>query len=81
MGKGLVGAVLVTGMQGALSESKTFLDTWTLVMGVLFVLVVLFLPSGLAGLIGQLLAKIRPGDGHGPNGKIDMNPSHPKEIA
>jgi urea transport system permease protein len=47
-------------VQGALSESKTFLDTWTLVMGVLFVLVVLFLPSGLAGLIGQLLAKIRP---------------------
>jgi urea transport system permease protein len=76
-----VGAVLVTGMQGALSESKTFLDTWTLVMGVLFVLVVLFLPSGLAGLIGQLLAKIRPGDGHGPNGKIDLKSSHPKEIA
>ena len=50
-------------------------------MGVLFVLVVLFLPSGLAGLIGQLLAKIRPGDGHGPNGKIDLKSSHPKEIA
>ena len=30
-------------------RSKTFLDTWTLVMGALFVLVVLFLPSGLAG--------------------------------
>ncbi len=76
-----VGAVLVTGMQGALSESKTFLDTWTLVMGILFVLVVLFLPSGLAGLIGQLLAKIRPGNNHGPNGKIDLKSSHPKEIA
>ena len=75
-----VGAVLVTGMQGALSESKTFLDTWTLVMGVLFVLVVLFLPSGLAGLIGQLLAKIRPGDGHGQNGTVDAKSSHPKEI-
>lgn len=45
-----LGAVLVAGMQGALSESKAFLETWTLVMGGLFVLVVLFLPKGLAGL-------------------------------
>jgi urea transport system permease protein len=45
-----LGAVLVAGMQGALSESAAFLETWTLVMGALFVLVVLFLPTGLAGL-------------------------------
>lgn len=45
-----LGAVLVAGMQGALSESAAFLETWTLVMGILFVLVVLFLPKGLAGL-------------------------------
>lgn len=44
-----LGAVLVAGVQGALSESKAFLETWTLVMGALFVLVVLFLPKGLAG--------------------------------
>jgi urea transport system permease protein len=44
-----LGAVLVAGMQGALSESAAFLETWTLVMGALFVLVVLFLPKGLAG--------------------------------
>jgi urea transport system permease protein len=46
----MLGAILVTGVQGALSESEIFLDTWTLVMGALFVLVVLFLPKGLAGL-------------------------------
>lgn len=46
----MIGAVLVAGMQGALSESETFLETWTLVMGAMFVLVVLFLPNGLAGL-------------------------------
>ena len=45
-----LGAVLVAGMQGALSESAAFLETWTLVIGALFVLVVLFLPKGLAGL-------------------------------
>lgn len=47
----LIGAILIAGMQGALSESEAFLDSWTLVMGVTFVLVVLFLPNGLAGLV------------------------------
>ncbi|MCP4383515.1 MAG: urea ABC transporter permease subunit UrtC [Hyphomicrobiales bacterium] len=50
----LLGALVVTGVQGALSESEAFLDTWTLVMGVLFVLVVLFLPKGLAGAFEML---------------------------
>ncbi|WP_439529272.1 urea ABC transporter permease subunit UrtC [Pannonibacter sp.] len=47
----LLGAILIAGMQGALSESEAFLESWTLVMGVTFVLVVLFLPNGLAGLV------------------------------
>jgi urea transport system permease protein len=75
------GAVLVTGVQGALSESKIFLDTWTLVMGILFVLVVLFLPSGLAGLISQLLGKIWPASGHSRNETIDVKSNRPEEIA
>ncbi|HKU94761.1 MAG TPA: urea ABC transporter permease subunit UrtC [Vineibacter sp.] len=54
-----LGAVLVAGMQGALSESKTFLETWTLVMGGLFVIVVLFLPKGLAGIAELLSARLR----------------------
>ncbi|MGE0005097.1 MAG: urea ABC transporter permease subunit UrtC [Parvibaculaceae bacterium] len=54
----LLGAILVAGMQGALSESEVFLDTWTLVMGALFVLVVLFLPNGLASLGEMLVEKI-----------------------
>jgi urea transport system permease protein len=45
----MLGAMLVTGVQGALSESEAFLETWTLVMGGLFVLIVLFMPKGLAG--------------------------------
>ncbi len=53
-----LGAVLVAGMQGALSESKTFLETWTLVMGGLFVIVVLFLPKGLAGIAELLSARV-----------------------
>src|SRR6202000_1722265 len=45
-----LGAVLVAGVQGALSDSAAFLDIWTLIMGALFILTVLFLPKGLAGL-------------------------------
>lgn len=55
----LLGAILVAGVQGALSESAAFLETWTLVMGGLFVLIVLFLPKGLAGLVSSLWTLIR----------------------
>jgi len=51
-----LGAVVVAGMQGFLSEDKTFLESWTLIMGAVFVLVVLFLPKGLAG-IGEAVAE------------------------
>jgi urea transport system permease protein len=47
-----LGALVVTGVQGSLSDSPTFLDTWMLVMGALFIIVVLFLPNGLVSLIG-----------------------------
>jgi urea transport system permease protein len=53
----MLGALVVTGTQGALSESETFLDSWTLVMGLLFVLVVLFLPKGIAGAVETLTAR------------------------
>jgi hypothetical protein len=50
-------------------------------MGVLFVLVVLFLPSGLAGLISQLVAKVWPTNGHRREEVIDMKSTPPEEIA
>ena len=54
----MLGALVVTGVQGALSKSEAFLETWTLVMGVLFVLVVLFLPKGLAGAFEMLSRRL-----------------------
>lgn len=51
-----IGALIVTGVQGALSESETFLESWMLIMGGLFVLVVLFLPKGIAGAFEMLTA-------------------------
>jgi len=50
----MLGAIVVTGMQGALSESEIFLETWMLIMGFIFVIVVLFLPKGLAGAVESL---------------------------
>jgi urea transport system permease protein len=58
-----LGAVLVAGMQGALSESAAFVETWTLVMGGLFILVVIFLPKGLAGLAQTIKARLSRGEG------------------
>ncbi len=59
-----LGAIIVAGMQNVLSEQRAFLETWTLIMGAIFVLVVLFLPKGLAGLseaIGARLDRSRAG--------------------
>ncbi len=61
-----LGAIVVTGMQGALSESETFLDTWSLIMGFAFVLVVLFMPKGLAGAVEALFDRVF---GKGERGK------------
>ena len=53
-----LGAIIVAGMQNVLSEQRAFLETWTLIMGVIFVLVVLFLPKGLAGLSEAIGARL-----------------------
>jgi urea transport system permease protein len=55
-----LGAMLIGGMQGFLSENKAFLDTWTLIMGAIFVLIVLLLPKGLAGLAEMGAVRLLP---------------------
>lgn len=61
----VLGAIIVTGMQGTLSETEAFLETWTLIMGGVFVLVVLLLPKGLAGLAALALRRRGPGTEEG----------------
>ena len=69
----MLGAIIVTGVQGALSESEAFLETWTLIMGALFVLVVLFLPKGLAGALEMLRSRFGR-NAHGPiDDRLDMS--------
>lgn len=52
-----LGAIVITSGQGFLSETEIFLHTWTLVMGLIFVLTVIFLPKGLAGFFEKYLKK------------------------
>ncbi|MCB1754261.1 MAG: urea ABC transporter permease subunit UrtC [Gammaproteobacteria bacterium] len=47
-----IGAIAVNAAQGSLSES--FLDTWQLILGALFILVVLFLPNGLISIFDEI---------------------------
>lgn len=54
-----LGAILVTGIQGTLSETPAFLDTWMLIMGAIFIAVVLFLPNGLISLIDVVPRALR----------------------
>ncbi len=66
-----LGAIIVTGMQGALSESEIFLDTWMLIMGLVFVVVVLFLPKGLAG-AAEMIADRLFGNGKAAEAKLPV---------
>ncbi len=54
-----IGAIFVTGVQGALSESQVFLKSWSLLMGLLFIAVVLFLPRGIAGAAQDIARRLR----------------------
>lgn len=54
----MLGAIIVVGIQGSLSESEIFLETWTLVMGFIFVMVVLFMPKGIAGAFESLVNRL-----------------------
>lgn len=55
----IIGAFLIQGGQSYLGDS--FLNTWILILGFFFILVVRFLPSGLAGLLEMALARIPVG--------------------
>lgn len=45
-----VGAIAISLIETTASESETFQEAWRLIIGFIFVIVVLFLPRGLAGL-------------------------------
>jgi urea transport system permease protein len=50
-----IGAILINTIEATASESEIFQEAWKLIIGVIFVLVVLYMPRGLAGLARDLL--------------------------
>ncbi|MDQ0315767.1 urea ABC transporter permease subunit UrtC [Amorphus orientalis] len=44
-----IGAILINTIEASISETEMFVEAWKAIIGLIFVLVVLFLPRGLAG--------------------------------
>ena len=53
-----LGAILINTIEASVSESEIFQESWRLIIGVIFVLVVLHLPRGLAGLAQDMLTRV-----------------------
>ena len=46
-----IGAILINSIEASVSETKSLVEAWKVIIGLLFVLTVLYLPRGLAGLV------------------------------
>jgi urea transport system permease protein len=53
-----VGAILINTVEASISESQTFMEAWKVAIGLMFVLVVLYLPRGLAGVVKDVVARL-----------------------
>ncbi|WP_237479372.1 urea ABC transporter permease subunit UrtC [Lichenibacterium dinghuense] len=58
-----IGAILINMAEAGMSETQSLVESWRAIIGLIFILVVLFLPRGLAGLaddaLGALLGRRR----------------------
>ncbi|MPQ94941.1 urea ABC transporter permease subunit UrtC [Thioclava sp. JE_KL1] len=52
-----IGAILINTVEATVSETEIFKEAWKLIIGGIFVLVVLYLPNGLAGIARDLLGR------------------------
>ncbi|CEJ15714.1 leucine/isoleucine/valine transporter permease subunit [bacterium YEK0313] len=55
----IIGAVLISFMQSMLSD---FTKVWQLYLGLLFVVVVMFAPYGIGGMVAQIIGAVRRGE-------------------
>jgi urea transport system permease protein len=53
-----IGAILINTIAATVSETKGFVEAWKAIIGFIFVIVVLYLPYGLAGLAHDLIDRI-----------------------
>ncbi len=70
-----IGAIVINVVEAKMSEIAVFLEAWRGVIGLIFILVVLYLPRGLAGLANDAVARVlrvRPAPGDKP--VLDADP-------
>lgn len=53
-----IGAILINMIEAKVSETKALVEAWRAVIGLIFVLVVLYMPQGLAGLTQDLIDRV-----------------------
>lgn len=53
-----IGAILINTITATVSETKGFAEAWKAIIGLIFVLVVLYLPRGLSGLAHDLVDRV-----------------------
>lgn len=54
-----IGAIMINTIQATASESELLVEAWKAIIGIIFVLVVLFLPRGIAGLARDIVTRLR----------------------
>lgn len=55
-----IGAILINMIEAQVSETEALVEAWKAIIGIVFVLVVLFMPRGLGGLAHALIARFQP---------------------
>ena len=52
-----IGAIVINMMEAGISETEAFVGAWKAIIGLVFVLVVIFMPRGLGGLVHDFVAR------------------------
>jgi urea transport system permease protein len=73
-----IGAIVINSIEASVSETKPLVEAWKVIIGLLFVLVVLYLPRGLAGLMHSAIDWVL--DRRNPY-IADVTPALPEEQA
>ena len=53
-----IGAIVINMISATVSETEGFAEAWKVIIGLIFVLVVLYLPRGIAGLAHDLVDRL-----------------------
>ena len=53
-----IGAILINMITATVSETQGFAEAWKAIIGLIFVLVVLYLPRGIAGLVHDAIDRL-----------------------